>query len=41
VRLLRYCWEDELLLVYEYKGSLENHLFKTEPRSKFPVFFPE
>jgi serine/threonine protein kinase len=44
VRLLGYCWEDkELLLVYEYmaKGSLENHLFKTEPRSKFPVVFPE
>ncbi|TVU27961.1 hypothetical protein EJB05_19466, partial [Eragrostis curvula] len=35
VRLLGYCWEDkELLLVYEYmaKGSLENHLFRTEPR---------
>lgn len=39
VRLLGYCWEDkELLLVYEYmaKGSLENHLFRSEPRSKFP-----
>jgi serine/threonine protein kinase len=37
VRLLGYCWEDkELLLVYEYmaKGSLENHLFGSEPRSK-------
>ena len=37
VRLLGYCWEDkELLLVYEYmaKGSLENHLFRSEPRSK-------
>ncbi|PUZ76997.1 hypothetical protein GQ55_1G335700 [Panicum hallii var. hallii] len=35
VRLLGYCWEDkELLLVYEYmaKGSLENHLFRSEPR---------
>nr|ACG30206.1 protein kinase APK1B [Zea mays] len=35
VRLLGYCWEDkELLLVYEYmaKGSLENHLFGSEPR---------
>jgi serine/threonine protein kinase len=40
VRLLGYCWEDkELLLVYEYmaKGSLENHLFRSEPRSKFVV----
>lgn len=39
VTLLGYCWEDkELLLVYEYmaKGSLENHLFRSEPRSKFP-----
>ena len=38
VRLLGYCWEDkELLLVYEYmaKGSLENHLLRSEPRSKF------
>jgi serine/threonine protein kinase len=37
VRLLGYCWEDkELLLVYEYmaKGSLENHLFRSETRSK-------
>ncbi|KAL5207030.1 hypothetical protein ABZP36_031465 [Zizania latifolia] len=35
VRLLGYCWEDkELLLVYEYtaQGSLENHLFRSEPR---------
>ncbi|CAN6246625.1 unnamed protein product [Urochloa humidicola] len=37
VRLLGYCWEEkELLLVYEYmgKGSLENHLFRTEPSRK-------
>ncbi|OEL34116.1 putative serine/threonine-protein kinase Cx32, chloroplastic [Dichanthelium oligosanthes] len=35
VRLLGYCWEDkELLLVYEYmaKGSLEDHLFRSELR---------
>ncbi|KAL5212553.1 hypothetical protein ABZP36_023400 [Zizania latifolia] len=35
VRLLGYCLEDkELLLVYEYmaQGSLENHLFGSEPR---------
>ena len=33
VRLLGYCLEDrELLLVYEFmaKGSLENHLFRSE-----------
>jgi serine/threonine protein kinase len=33
VKLLGYCWEDrELLLVYEFmaKGSLENHLFRSE-----------
>ena len=33
VRLLGYCVEDrELLLVYEFmpKGSLENHLFRSE-----------
>jgi serine/threonine protein kinase len=33
-RLLGYCVEDrELLLVYEFmaKGSLENHLFRSEP----------
>ncbi|CAN6233989.1 unnamed protein product [Urochloa humidicola] len=37
VRLLGYCWEEkELLLVYEYmgRGSLENHLFRTEPSRK-------
>ncbi|CAL9749260.1 probable serine/threonine-protein kinase PIX13 [Musa acuminata AAA Group] len=30
VKLMGYCWEKELLLVYEYmpKGSLENHLFR-------------
>jgi serine/threonine protein kinase len=42
VRLLGYCWEGkELLLVYEYmaKGSLENHLFRTEPRSQLHVLF--
>ncbi|CAL5055150.1 unnamed protein product [Urochloa decumbens] len=36
VRLLGYCWEQkELLLVYEYmgKGSLEKHLFRSEPSS--------
>ena len=33
VKLLGYCWEDkDLLLVYEFmvKGSLENHLFRSE-----------
>lgn len=32
VKLMGYCWEKELLLVYEYmpKGSLENHLFRSE-----------
>ncbi|XP_020574138.1 probable serine/threonine-protein kinase PIX13 isoform X1 [Phalaenopsis equestris] len=30
VKLLGYCWEEDLLLVYEFmpKGSLENHLFR-------------
>ncbi|KAL6911809.1 hypothetical protein ACP4OV_000614 [Aristida adscensionis] len=43
VRLLGYCWEDkELLLVYEYmaKGSLENHLFGSEPRKGGPAVQP-
>lgn len=38
VKLLGYCWEDkELLLVYEFmqKGSLENHLFRSENSSNF------
>jgi serine/threonine protein kinase len=37
VKLLGYCMEDsELMLVYEFmaKGSLENHLFRSES------FFP-
>ena len=36
VKLIGYCWEDKhFLLAYEYmeRGSLENHLF----RSEFPV----
>jgi serine/threonine protein kinase len=40
VRLLGYCVEDrELLLVYEFmaKGSLENHLFRSESGLLFPA----
>jgi len=37
VRLLGYCREDKEVLLVEYmaKGSLENHLFRSEPHSKF------
>ena len=37
MRLLGYCREDKEVLLVEYmaKGSLENHLFRSEPRSKF------
>lgn len=39
VKLLGYCMEDnELLLVYEFmaKGSLENHLFRSESFGRRP-----
>lgn len=41
VKLLGYCKDnDELLLVYEFmaKGSLENHLFRSESFLGFPFF---
>jgi hypothetical protein len=43
VRLLGYCREDKEVLLVEYmaKGSLENHLFRSEPRSKFVAFFSD
>jgi hypothetical protein len=43
VRLLVYCREDKEVLLVEYmaKGSLENHLFISEPCSSFVAFFSD